>query len=188
MMLDLTVYRGGALEFRVPYPEGTDKDASVHIQASEEGGTEEIRGFAFVHGDPSMTTGGIVLEDDAILFKATSTDTTAWEPGTYILQLWVAQPPAGNAVVSMLGKLRVKRSVFVDDTDASPKTWRENVLAQAQAALLTASESGEIQFSVEGVSYSYESRRSLLQFIRSLEREVAVQRGRKRRPVIQMGL
>ena len=196
----MTVFRGGALEFRTPYPEGTDKTADVHIQGSEIGGTNEITGFLSDQTFAPAQQHGITLEDDAIVFTATNQDTGGpggvpgggWEPGDYILQLWVRPPaavnPIGTAYISTIGTLRVKRSVFVDAADASPKSWREQVLEEAQKTLLTAASSAELNVGVGDFSTSFESRRDLIAFIRGLEREIHAEKYGLERNAIEMEL
>ena len=197
-MLRVTVDQGEDFELKVPYPEGVDSTWGYLASAASANG--ELIAAVIPPGPGIPIPPGTIglypprIESSYLVLNAPFTATGLWEPDEYTLQLraqtGTPMTPDFKVLVFTVAKLVVKRSVFGPDPEDAftTKTWRENVLAQAQAALLIASESGEIQFSVEGVSYSYESRRSLLQFIRSLEREIAVQRGRKRRPVIQMGL
>ena len=87
-------------------------------------------------------------------------------------------------------------SVFVDGAKASdptaavqkPKSEREQYLAALWKALLSSADNTAISVNTDGGSFTFESRETIMNEIRKVEREVLAEKGMYRRRVMDVGL
>ena len=86
---------------------------------------------------------------------------TEWEIGADEVAL-----PAGP-------RIRVAESLLADEVRMVAQTHNERVLDAARTALETAAQSADLSFSIDGSSFSFESRNDLLAFVRRIELRVA---------------
>ena len=74
------------------------------------------------------------------------------------------------------GTLEVVGSVVSDGENAAGKSYNERLLDNAREVLMVASDGADLSISVDGYSYSFETRSDLLGFITQLERRVNQER------------
>ena len=89
---------------------------------------------------------------------------------------WTIVDASGRTTLPDGPRLLVVESLSIDERRESPRTQNERMLEAARKALETAGASAEIGFAVEGASFTFESRRELLAFVRGLELRVARER------------
>ena len=118
-----------------------------------------------------------VSEGSAVVDAATTAQLPAGVYGTE----WAVADADGRVRLPDGPRLLVVESLSVDELRDSPVTERERVLAAARKALETAAVSGEIGFTVQDASFTFESRAELLAFVRGLELRLAHERGLPKR-------
>ena len=109
--------------------------------------------------------------DGFMRLSLTATQTAALAPGE---GWWEVSTETG---IACAGRLDIGRSVKQDGEQAVQKTVNERILAAAEGVLETAAAGGETSMSVDGTSYSWESREELLNFISRMRILVQAERG-----------
>lgn len=172
------VYKGTSLSVEFEYPSGYDNTYSYMVSAASVAAT--LSGLVVTPGESTFEV------------SALATATAGWKPAKYRLQ--VRAEKEETVEIINCGYLEVLPSVFSDgakavDPDSTaqpPRTWRENVLVAAKAALLNFSGSGVISVNYDGGGQSFQTREELMSFIRILEREVHSRRKGRRFRVYQV--
>lgn len=115
-----------------------------------------------------------VADGSAVVSASMTTDL---EPGLWRTE-WRVE--VGGAVSLPAGPdIEVEASVTFTPGFYGPKpepTWAQRALAAVEAALLTASGSGDVGINVDGLGLAFESRSDLLAYRAKLADEVAVER------------
>ena len=111
--------------------------------------------------------------------KLSATQTGAMPPGEYRSEWSVDQD--GDVVLQDGPRMIVRQSLAKDGDAAATLSWDETVLNAARTALAAAAGSGDISFSAEGQTYSFEGRNDLLAFVSRLELRVARRKGTLKR-------